>query len=521
MKRMLKQKRFTILTESLIVVFGISIFAAISLWTIGASSVWFDEAFSAYIIRFNFLEIIQYTAQDVHPPLYYFFLKTWSMVFGTTDVALRSMSVLFGAIAILGSYALVRKLFGKRAALFSLLILILSPVIIRYSQEMRMYTMVAAIAIAATYMLVQATRTQKKRDWVIYGILVALGMYTHYFAAIVWLAHWAWRAWDLSGKRQSFKKFFSVFFSKEWVFAHIVAVGLYVPWLPLLVTQLLVVQAFGFWIPPVSPATIGNFVTSLLFYREQGSVTSWGLVAFVAILALLVYLMITLYRSAKAERQSAYRLLLCVSFVPAIILIIASMPPLQSTFVERYLIPSAFMIAALVGVLLADGSRRYHSKLLSSVVMALIVGSLISGISSVYYFGNYNKTTGEKSAAKQVIQAVKDRSSQGQPIIANSPWAFYDAVFYSTADYPVYFSDKHTEYRYGSLEMLRTKDQFKIDDIEQFTRDHDSVWYIGRVGSSELTPLSNSWKKVQEFRIDDSISMKPAYQAIEYQFSAE
>ena len=87
--------------------------------TISKASIWFDEAFSAYIIRFNFSEIWHYTSVDVHPPLYYFLLKIWSLFFGSSDFALRSMSAFFGALTIILSYFLVKRLYDRKNALFA------------------------------------------------------------------------------------------------------------------------------------------------------------------------------------------------------------------------------------------------------------------------------------------------------------------------------------------------------------------------------------------------------------------
>ena len=51
-------------------------------------TIWFDESYTAYLIRFDYTDIVRYTAVDVHPPLYYLLLKTWSLIFGYNDFAL-------------------------------------------------------------------------------------------------------------------------------------------------------------------------------------------------------------------------------------------------------------------------------------------------------------------------------------------------------------------------------------------------------------------------------------------------
>jgi len=118
---------------------GLTTYAGLTLATITKSSIWFDEAFSAFIVRFNFFQIARYTATDVHPPFYYWILKIWTMLFGTSEVAFRSLSVLFGLTAIVFGFLLVKRLFGRRAAFVSLLFMAISPMLIRYGQEARMY----------------------------------------------------------------------------------------------------------------------------------------------------------------------------------------------------------------------------------------------------------------------------------------------------------------------------------------------------------------------------------------------
>ena len=125
----------------------ISGFLTLVFLTISKASIWFDEAFSAYIIRFNFAEIWHYTSVDVHPPLYYFLLKIWSVFFGSSDFALRSLSVFFGFLTIILAYFLVKRLYNKKIALLAISFLAISPMLIRYSQEARMYTMVAFLSI--------------------------------------------------------------------------------------------------------------------------------------------------------------------------------------------------------------------------------------------------------------------------------------------------------------------------------------------------------------------------------------
>lgn len=493
---------------------GLIVFAAISLYTITKSSVWFDEAFGAYLIRFDFWHVALYTAADVHPPFYYWLLKLWGMLFGTNEFALRSMSVLFGGAAITFGFLLAKRLFGRSAAWYSLLFMVLAPLFVRYSQEMRMYTLVTAIALAATYVLTFAMESKKRLPWIAYGILVSLGMWTHYYSALVWLAHWVWRAWVLRQTNKDRKAFMRAFFSKNWLVAHVVAVGLFVPWLPALVHQVLIMQISGFWIPPVTPATLPNFFTNILYYKDQDTVDSWLTLIFIALSAAFLLFGIKAYYLQKSLRQN-YMLVLMVAFVPIGLLIILSMPPLRPSFIERYLITSTLGVSMCIGVTLALVAPYIKTKwrILSAVV---VVGAMVIGIASVFTLGNYNKTLRQSNDTRQTVAAVAAKAQPGEPIITDSPWLFYEAVFYETPQHPVYFIDANVDYKYSSLDMLHYNEQHKIRDITSFTREHPVVWYMGRPGASSFGPPVPAWQPKQEVDINDDVSGQPAYRAIQY-----
>lgn len=516
MLKFFKRKQESLKRADLVVlVAGLAVFVAVVFHNISKSSIWFDEAFGAYLIRFNFWDIAVYTANDVHPPLYYWLLQAWTTLFGTNELGFRSMSVFFAVIAIVFAFLLARKWFGQRVAWISLALMIFTPFFIRYAQEARMYTMVAAIAFAATYVMIRALESKQRRLWILYGVLVGLGMLTHYFAALVWLAHWLWRFASLKLDKVKSKKILSAFFSKDWIIAHVVAVGVFAVWIPAFFYQLFNVQGNGFWIPPVTPGTLPNFMTNVLYYLELVDVQSWFALVFIAVLIALVVLVVRVFNTLKTEQKKQYLLILFLAIIPPLILLILSMPPLRPSFVDRYVVPSSLAIVLLIGVTLGLG-RRLVSKRHWQLGMVVIFAVLLYGISNVYRLGNYNNTLHTANGSRQIVEAIDAKAASGEPIIADSPWLYYETAFYSTPNHSVYFINANTEYRYGSLEMLRLNDIGKIKDLTAFTKEHDIVWYVGRPGDRNLTAPAEGWKKLQEVRVSDSYTSKKAYQAIQY-----
>ena len=495
-------------------------FITITLFNVTNAAIWFDEAFSSYLIQFSFADIAHYTSSDVHPPLYYWALKAWSWLFGTGEFGLRTMSIFFAAATIVVMFFLARRLFGRKVALVSLAFLALSPMLIRYSDEARMYTMAAFIVVSATYLLIKASESKQRRWWVLYGVLVGLGMWTHYFTALVWLAHWAWHAWATYGKGSSFKAWWKRFFTKDWVIAHIVAVGVFVPWLFFMLKQLTVVQASGFWIGSVSLDTPTNYLTNVFYYLEHGQAQSWVALALIAIVVLLIVLLPKVYKSFTKAEKSNFILISSIAWVPVILLFLASLPPLRPSFVERYLIPSIIAFMVFMAVVLVVGTKKWR-PIFRALPILLIVAMMIFGITNVYKYGNYNKNTNYHIVTRQLIAEVHKVAQPGEPIIATSPWVFYEAAPYSTDEHPIYFIDANTQYIYGSLDMLKNNDMNKIKDIDAFAKQHPVIWYLGQAPSGDIAPYETTWEKIQTVSYYDSLTDTSLYRATQYRINEE
>jgi uncharacterized membrane protein len=500
-----------------ILALGLIIFLTITLINAPRASIWFDEAFSAYIAQFSYWDIARYTANDVHPPFYYWALKTWTLLFGTTDLALRSMSILFGSGVVALSFLLAKKLFSRSVAFVTLLLLVLSPMLIRYSDEARMYTFAALIVFAATYVLLKATELKKRKYWVIYGLLVSLGMWTHYFTALAWLAHWVWRATTTLQKGNEAKTFLKKFFTKDWVIAHVVAVGTFLPWLVIMVYQFGVVQ-MGFWIGPVSVNTPVNYLTNFFYYLEYYQTQSWLALLLIAVVVLVIVLLPRVYRSLTASEKKSFLLVSSLAWVPPILLFIASLPPLQPSFVERYVIPAIVSLSFFLAIVFVVGTRRWKT-IFRLIPIVVVAGMMIFGITNVYKFGNFNKNTNYHIFTKEVIEEIHAKAQPGQPIIAQSPWIFYEAIQYATPEHPIYFLDESTKYKEGSLDMLEDNDQYKIKDLDSFERENPTIWFIGQNEHGELGPWRDDWERLQDVQILDDLTGRTIYRAAEFKVS--
>jgi len=148
---------------------------------------WGDENQVLIVMQRGYLDIIRTMRYDIHQPLYYIVVKFLS-VFSRAD-AVRKLPSLLSAIATLVVFfPIVRRLTDTKVALVATLLLVCNTEHIRYSQMLRMYTMVTLFSLLSTYYLYRflETKGDKKAMW-LYVITTALAFHTHITSAFVFI----------------------------------------------------------------------------------------------------------------------------------------------------------------------------------------------------------------------------------------------------------------------------------------------------------------------------------------------
>jgi len=159
----------------------------------GAQSIRLDESLSLREARLPLGVMVRNLfTWDVHPPLYYTLLHGWVALAGASPIALRMPSAVFGAAAVPLLYLVSRRLTSERGATFAAAIGATAPFWVWHSDEARMYTLLLAFSLAALLSLFVACERNRTRDWVVYGLVTGISLYTHYFAALMLPVHVAW-----------------------------------------------------------------------------------------------------------------------------------------------------------------------------------------------------------------------------------------------------------------------------------------------------------------------------------------
>lgn len=162
----------------------------------GWNSYWYDEVLSVWWFGVQHATLGSalrlFAENSIHPPLYQSVLYYWMRTFGDTEVATRTLSNLYVAVATLALYALVKRLWGRRVALFTIIGFSVMHVPTYYGLETRSYAQTMMLATVSSYCLLVLMQKIGEGDArglhrapAMWGLLAAnTGLFfTHYYNA--------------------------------------------------------------------------------------------------------------------------------------------------------------------------------------------------------------------------------------------------------------------------------------------------------------------------------------------------
>jgi mannosyltransferase len=208
---------------------------------LASQSLWYDEAFSVYLASMAPGEIIARTAADIHPPLYYFLLHGWMLAVGSSEFALRFLSLMFGVLTVPLFFLLSRRLLrflspnmAPKAGLLAMAASAIAPFYVWYSQEGRMYTLLTFLGALASLLLLRLLAGDARRPRVELVIWVAVSVtviYTHFYGFFLLAFHLLYvlcrSAFDSASRRVA----------RNLLLATAVSVLAYLPWLAVTFTR--------------------------------------------------------------------------------------------------------------------------------------------------------------------------------------------------------------------------------------------------------------------------------------------
>ncbi len=128
---------------------------------------WYDEACSWFSAMQNFPLGIMDNLLNLdlqHTPVYFFLLHFWMKIFGDGEIAIRTLSLIFGVFSVPMAYIVTKKLFDKTPALAVMAIVAVSPLLVFFSVEARMYPLSVFLVLVSLNFLVDFEQKGDKKS---------------------------------------------------------------------------------------------------------------------------------------------------------------------------------------------------------------------------------------------------------------------------------------------------------------------------------------------------------------------
>lgn len=364
---------------------------ALRLVNLGERNLWYDEAFSILFARTGFDAMLYGTvtpvdggAADIHPLLYYTLLNGWMRLFGEGVITVRLLSVVLGLAAVPVMFLLGRDLFDRRVGLAAALTTAIAPFHVQYSQEARMYSLLALVLLLATWAFVRGWRSGSWRWWLSFGVFAALGMYAQQLAAF-YLVALGLAPLPARNRRAILGT----------ALGAAVALVLYLPWLVQLPGQWSKVGAY-YWV--ATPSAARFLLTLRTFFAGAVELAGPG-----ALLALGLALLLTLFlglqaalalRSRRRRDRHALAFTLWLAIAPSVLTWLVSQ--VRPVYLERALLPSALLLyLALAWLFTRGGLPRFLAVMLGVAGVALAV----IGLQAVYTWDRFPNSAFRQAAA--------------------------------------------------------------------------------------------------------------------------
>jgi len=341
----------------------ILIAAALRLYHLGAQNLWIDEGFSLRdAARPDLLHETR--------PLYFLFLSQW-LKLGTlrSEFLLRLPSAVFGIAGVWVLYAVGRRLIGASGALLASAFMAISVLHVNHSEEVRWYSLVALLSLAATYFLILSLEERRARYVVGYALSGLAMLLTFPLTVFVLAAH----------------GLFLLLYSKAYRPTSLILIGVLLltmaVWIPWLLNNLVTASAYseGYTsiIEKPTPSTAIGLLGRFFLHKwsNPGRIQVAGAFGFSALVTLVALYGLKGFRRTDARTAFLWIWLLV---------------PMAATAVMSYTIANVwkpnYLIAASPAffLLVSRGIWTMRSRFLMATVIA-VIAMLTLGRLAVYY----------------------------------------------------------------------------------------------------------------------------------------
>jgi len=386
---------------------------------LGSRGIAYDDAFSIFLAKQSFTQIISGTAADTMPPLYYFLLHGWMGLGGDGLVWLRGLSVLLSLLALLALWRCVARLAGETAGLWAALLVAISPLQIYHAQELRMYALLVLAQLTYCWFFVRIwQQAAGGRQWGNWAGLVLCGtaaMYTHNLAIFVLVLPDLYLLLQRSWRSLA-----------RLLLAQAVIALLALPWLVFVPGQMAKIQ-HAFWtLQPGLVEVIQALMIATINLPLPAALLPAGLG-----LSLLLFVVIVVELVRLGRQKTLPVFLVALALVPPLLLFAASYL-MRPVFVTRGFLAATLAYLGLAGVVIAQRWPRLPAWL---ILAGFVAGAGI-GLPVHYTFNEFPRSPFQVTA-----EYLQGKVQAGSQIIHDNKLSFFPTLYYAPDLPQVFLAD--------------------------------------------------------------------------------
>lgn len=349
-----------------VILFSIILLSVIlRVYGLDSKSLWLDEGHSMYRSEMSIKEIITYL-EDIHPPLYFLLLHAWTEIFGNDEFSSRLLSVLFGIISIFIIYKIGKELFNKEIGILSSFLLGISLFHIRYSQEVRQYSLMVLLVLISNLYFILFFKNKEIKSATGYILSTSLLIYTHMLNIFVLIYQNIFYIYHFRKNKSNIK---------FWICNQIVLLLMFTPWIYTLAKMPKGTYQLVEWL---SVPTLNDLSDTFVSFSNNSAtlLLLFVLLLLVSVLRLENQMFIYMDNAYKNEKI----FLLLWLFLPIISLFAVSL--FKPLYYDRYVIYSvpALYILASYGIY-----KMPYKKIMIVAIIMVIIGLSITPLWNYYF----------------------------------------------------------------------------------------------------------------------------------------
>lgn len=387
----------------------------INFYTLNQQSIRLDESQSLWVAPKTIPGILQYIAKDVHLPLYHILLHFWIKIFGPEIYMARILSFMFFIATIPVLYKLAKESSNTKTAMLTVTLFVLSPFVMWYSNETRMYSLFTLTTCANHLYFLRLLRSKGEKGSIGYLISGVIGVYSHYFFNLMMLVQYLFIFAKILIDRQKQKTSLgtAINYNKQLLTTFIPLTALI--WLALSPWLFFVnAQGGSSNMQPLieRPSSYNLFTTFVNFiFGFQSPQIQAVIIALWPITTVFLFFLFT--RRQKLITQSLGYFIL-VSIIPILLTFVASY--IRPIFLSRYLIMVTPTLFFVLSVALLSLSHKVSRTLIPTLIL------LLAGLST---YQNISAQTPVREDYNQVSQVLNEKVTERDIVAVSAPFTVY------------------------------------------------------------------------------------------------